>query len=284
MMKSNPLTNEVSVDRYGWSFGADLFDVYPVNFEGSFDDLLDFINKHRAPYKGKYYITSPMSPNGYRARGRRCKANALPRQWIAFDMDGELSDSAFIKVKKWFSQFNCIIYETASSKPNARRFRIILFLSRPVIEDEAKIIGGLVERDSGFEGWDSSTYRSAQPVFLPPTEVNLISLEGEPLNVDYWLSKLPPKSKLKYKINRSHSKVGQAVFEWFANNHMVLRVDDAMHEVICPWGHLHSDGRVGAALFEPSNLNNSAWGFKCLHAHCSDRTIKDIYRLMKAVG
>ena len=282
MMGSNPLINEVSVDRYGWSFGADLFDVYPVNFEGSFDDLLDFIHKHRAPYKGKYYITSPMSPNSYRARGRRCKANALPRQWIAFDMDGELSDSAFIQIKKWFSQFNCIIYETASSKPNARRFRIILFLSRPVIEDEAKIIGGLVEKATGFKGWDSSTYRSAQPIFLPPEGVKLFQFNGDILDVADWLSKSPPKPK--FKINRSPSKVRQDVFKWFSINRMVLKVDEAMHQVICPWAYLHSDGRVEAALFEPSTQNNSAWGFKCLHAHCSDRTIKDIYQLMRGVA
>jgi len=57
-----------------------------------------------------------------------------------------------------------------------------------------------------------------------------------------------------------------------------------MHKVICPWAHLHSDGRAEAALFEPSNENNLAWGFKCLHGHCAGRGIKDIYRLMKGAA
>lgn len=262
-----------------WSFGADKYDVRPVNYEGTMEDLINFIEENRAPYKGVNYITSAMLPESPRVRGKRCKDNALPRQWLAFDMDGDLSDPDFVRLVNWFKPFKCIIYETASSKKNSRRFRVLLMLSRPVVESEAKIIGELVQKATGFDGWDASTHRAAQPIYLPPTQAHLTTFDGELLDVSYWLSKAPPKPKPV--IRRYTPMPTKNVFGWFANHNMVLEVGSSKHTVVCPWGDLHTDGRVEAALFEPSPTNNLCWGFACLHSHCEDRGIKDIYRLMK---
>ena len=270
--KNKPLT---------WSFGLDIFDNRPINYRGDKEGLKSFIDDNRAPYKGKHYITSAMLPEGTRVRGKRSKENALPRGWLAFDMDGNLTDSDFAQAVHWFERFDCFIYETASSKKNARRFRVLLLLSRPVVEMEAKTIGELVQKASGFEGWDSSTHRCAQPVFLPPAGNELIDFNGQLLNVEEWLAKAPPKPRIKPR--KLLPQTTENIFGWFANNAMVLSVGGAMHKVVCPWSNLHSDGRVEAALFEPSNENNLCWGFKCLHAHCVDKGIKDIYRLIKGV-
>ena len=265
-----------------WSFGVDIFDNRPVNYRGDKEGLKAFIEEYRAPYKGKHYITSAMLPESDRVRGKRSKDNALARHWLAFDMDGNLTEAAFVQAVNWFARFDCLIYETASSKKDARRFRVLLLLSRPVAESEAKIIGELVQKASEFEGWDSSTHRSAQPVFLPPVGNELIDFKGEPLDVGYWLSKAPPKSKLPPR--RLTPQITENVFGWFANNGMVIAVGTSMHKVICPWNHLHSDGRSEAALFEPSAENNLNWGYRCLHSHCEDRGIKEIYRLMKGAA
>ena len=278
----NEQQNNEQQHRLLWSFGADIFDVRPVNYEGNKADLIAFINEYRAPYKGKNYITSAMLPESHRIRGKRCKDNALPRLWLAFDMDGDLAEPEFVRAVNWFEQFDCIIYETASSKKDARRFRVILLLSRPVVESEAKTIGDLVQKSSAFEGWDSSTHRAAQPVFLPPTQVHMIIFYGQPLDVSYWLSKAPLKPKPQ--IKRYAPMTTENIFGWFANHDMVLEVGSTMHKVICPWAHLHSDGRLEAGLFEPSAENNLSWGYKCLHSHCADKSIKDIYRLMRGVA
>lgn len=264
-----------------WSHGQDQCDVYPYNYQGSRVDLIAFLNENRAPYKGRYYITSAMAPVSARVRGRRCKKDALPRAWMAFDMDGNLSEEDFAKAKAFFSQFNCIIYETASSKPNARRFRVILLTSRPVIEDEAKIIGELIQNASGFTGWDNSTHRSAQPIFLPPIGVDLIVFDGGVLSVDQALATVPPKPPKKLITRCFLPTVAENVFGWFAQHNMVLEVGSSMHKVVCPWGGQHTDGRLEAGLFEPSAENNLSWGFKCLHAHCESKSIRDIYKLMK---
>ena len=264
-----------------WSFGQNQYDAYPYNYQGRKADLIASLNEYRAPYKGLYYITSAMAPVSARVRGRRCKKNALPRAWMAFDMDGNLNEEDFAKAKAFFSQFNCIIYETASSRVGARRFRVILLTSCPIIEDEAKILGELIQKASGFTGWDNSTHRSAQPIFLPPVGVDLIVFDGEVLSVNEMLATVPPKPPKKPINRRFLPTATENVFGWFAQHLMVLEVGSSMHKVICPWGDQHTDDRLEAGLFEPSSENNLSWGFKCLHAHCDSKSIKDIYRLMK---
>jgi hypothetical protein len=53
------------------------------------------------------------------------------------------------------------------------------------------------------------------------------------------------------------------------------------HSVVCPWSAEHTDAPRGeydtsAAIFELSEPGNR-WGFKCQHAHCAGRSIKDVY-------
>ena len=54
------------------------------------------------------------------------------------------------------------------------------------------------------------------------------------------------------------------------------------HAVICPWADEHSSesGLTEAALFEPRGPN-PAWGFKCQHNHCADRSIREVYALLR---
>lgn len=261
-----------------WAFAPDLFDNKPHCYQGTWADLLAFIRDNPAFEKGKNYICPAMHLDQPRQRARRCKANSLPRHWLAFDMDGNLSDEDFLFCTDFFSDLSCVIYETASSKPSARRFRVIVLLTRPVIEDEAKVIGELVQRASGFTGWDSSTHRAAQPVFLQPIGTPVVEFKGTPLDVAAWLAKAPPKPKPK---PRTYAPADGSVFEWFVASGLMLDVNAAKNTVICPWADLHSDGRVEAVLFEPSPENRGAFGFKCLHSHCEHRSIKDIYQLMR---
>src|SRR5688500_10072374 len=52
------------------------------------------------------------------------------------------------------------------------------------------------------------------------------------------------------------------------------------HAVICPWIDEHTtgipgdDGDTSTVIFEPNS--DHGWAFKCLHAHCVNRTVKDV--------
>jgi hypothetical protein len=59
-----------------------------------------------------------------------------------------------------------------------------------------------------------------------------------------------------------------------------LETRGPMHLVTCPWEDEHSiySGPTETALFTPSSDNEWAGGFKCHHAHCVDRSIRDVYQ------
>jgi hypothetical protein len=51
-------------------------------------------------------------------------------------------------------------------------------------------------------------------------------------------------------------------------------------DISCPWRNEHTDGvDSGTAFFEPDDIYPTG-GFKCLHAHCSDRHIKDLLEFL----
>lgn len=54
------------------------------------------------------------------------------------------------------------------------------------------------------------------------------------------------------------------------------------HGVTCPWADAHTveSGVSESALFELDDAANP-FGFQCQHAHCADRTIKDVYALFR---
>jgi hypothetical protein len=57
---------------------------------------------------------------------------------------------------------------------------------------------------------------------------------------------------------------------------------DGGHNVVCPWADEHSgeSGDTETVLYEASSKNGFKGGFKCMHDHCRDRTVKDLLKLM----
>jgi hypothetical protein len=56
---------------------------------------------------------------------------------------------------------------------------------------------------------------------------------------------------------------------------------DGRHAVVCPWVTEHSgdSGVTESVLFEPKAPGES-WGYKCMHSHCTGRTIRDVLRVL----
>jgi hypothetical protein len=47
-------------------------------------------------------------------------------------------------------------------------------------------------------------------------------------------------------------------------------------DIFCPWRGAHTKGEGGTAYFEPHTNGYAGPGFKCLHAHCVDKTIREL--------
>ena len=276
------MKNQKSIFRF--SFGSDTFDNQPA--QCSSPDWLDFckvFEDTRAPKKGMYQITAPMGGDG-----RRCKANALPRNWIAFDLDGgivegveqPLSDDALAEIRTAFAALGQgLTYETASSTAGARRARFVLSLDAEVSRDNAQrlclYIEGLLP-SGGY--WDRTVYRAEQPLFLPPEGVEVICFGAEPLSVEETLGMIPPPPKPKVWTAPPRTARQSVAYDLIlpALRQLGLYVKHkgaGQHDILCPWGNEHSDGRYEAAYFEPSGSNGGMGGFKCLHSHCEHRHI-----------
>ena len=55
--------------------------------------------------------------------------------------------------------------------------------------------------------------------------------------------------------------------------------------LLCPWQKHHSKdtGPSSTALLYPSEENNYAGAFKCLHQHCAGRRLGDLVDLLRRV-
>lgn len=262
----------------GWTLASDKFDNYPRSFAGTWDDLVQFINRYRARRKGVHGLAGL-----YANDGRRCLENALPRAWVPFDLDGEggVPDKVLNQAIEQFEGLTLVWYETASSKPNARKARILVQASRAVTDVESRSIGEQVALWSGVTGFDKSVYLLSQVCYLPPMNVPVFAEQGVPLDVDRILSKIP--KPLPKPVFAKPLMDAPDARSFFATNGLIKReVSGGLH-VVCPWADRHSkNDTTGTFYFEPSASNGYVGGFKCHHAHCADRTIGDVFRLMEA--
>jgi len=60
--------------------------------------------------------------------------------------------------------------------------------------------------------------------------------------------------------------------------------DAGMFRLVCPWAQAHTTGTAEAAYFRPNYGGYAGPGFKCQHAHCADRTIKDLRKFLGLPG
>lgn len=153
----------------------------------TFDEFVAALDADRAPTKqNSGYLCGPLNGDG-----RRCADGALPRRWIAVDLDRIAADM-LPDVRMWFSRFTGCGWPTHSSTQAEPRERALIELDRDATRDECILIGGMLAHDLGEEFGDAllvdaSTFRPEQPVFLPPTGVDLARFDGDPLNVDRYL-------------------------------------------------------------------------------------------------
>ena len=149
-------------------------------------------------------------PGGFRraiSKPHRCSDCALPRQWIGLDADDDhgqriITPEMFAALVAIVHRYSGFVYTTASDKPDARRCRIVLELDRTLTRAElihaSQAIRTRIDADmraGGFDpvAWDSACDRPEQPLYLPPTQAETYTLEGEPIRADDLLAGMVPE-------------------------------------------------------------------------------------------
>ena len=292
-------TGTEQLSLLGWSIALDKYDNFPTSFAGDFDDLSEYVEARRTVKKHQLAISGLFAKDG-----RRCLENAAPRQFLPFDIDGEdglgVDEECFAWLTQYFDHtFSSVRYETHSSKPDARKFRVIVELSERVTDAQSRGLGDFIAKQSGFPGvFDAAVYRLSQLCYLAPPWSEVVRSCAPVLNVQHTLrlaardgtyKEQRPRKAVPSLASDAIAKLQKNldipdIVAFFQQNGLVLRDSPKGLAVICPWvgEHTHQDP-TGTMLFRPSTDNGYIGGFHCCHSHCEFRNVKDIFKLIKGL-
>ncbi len=278
---------------FTYAVGRNRFDAHPTLVEAA--TLRDFaagVLARRAPSKDRAgYITA-----GFGGDGRRCSANALPRLWLALDVDG-IDPDVLPDWRMHLTRWRGFGWPTASSTPAAPRERVIVELSEPVNRAQGIGIGALIVEDTDTEFGaavriDACTFRAEQPCFLPVGDVRPFYLLGDPLVVPTWLAQAPPPPPAPPPASAEVAAIADArtryAVDALARAGMLIRrlENDRGYTLRCPWQAAHTTedppGSTATALLFPADGNGWRGGFRCLHGHCAGRGLRDLLALLSA--
>ena len=274
---------------YCWSIGRNRYDVHPT--PRSADTLRGFASdmlSHRAPDKASAgYVCAPFGGDG-----RRCAANALPRRWLALDVDG-IDANAHSDWRLFLARRRGYGWATASSTREAPRERVIIDLSEPVDRAQGIGIGVLIMRDvadhfAASVRIDPCGFRAEQPAFLALKGVKAFYLLGDPLDVPTWLSQAPAAPPLPPPATGAAAASAdarmRAIVEQLGDAGLLRQLlsNERGYSMHCPWQSLHTCESTpsSTALLFPNEENGWRGGFSCLHAHCAGRGLRNVVQLL----
>ena len=197
-----------------FSLGRSTYDNQPAQCTvADFDDFVTRISRTGSTQKGQAYVCAALAagqhPDTAKYPGTahwRVRNLALPRRFLALDADGFSSASVFTDLQREVSQWNSLVYTTASHTDAAPRARVLIELSREVDYAEGVALGEAVQRmleatlGAANITLDPSVYRATQPVFTPLVGSQSFRYLGTALDVDAvlsaWPAPLPPTGLL----------------------------------------------------------------------------------------
>lgn len=278
---------------FDFSLGTSRYDVHPKRMQAqSLREYARIVLSHRAASKATAgYISAAFGNDG-----RRSAANALPRRFLALDVDG-ITPDAFVAWRLFLTRWRGFGWPTASSTPDAPRERVVVELSETVDRHQGMQIGELLIRDVQDEfgvdvAIDRCTFRPEQPCFLPLHGAEPFYLLGDALDVHRWLEQVPnpppPPPPASVEVAeladvRMRHIVGQLQSAGLLTKPLANGRGYAM---VCPWQTTHTTadepGNSATALMFPSEANGWRGGFHCLHAHCAHRRLRDVADVLRA--
>jgi AAA domain/Primase C terminal 2 (PriCT-2) len=181
-----------------FSLGRNTFDNQPAQcIAADFDDFVTQIRQTGSTRKGETYICGPLAKGVHTDPVKnpgvghwRTRNLALPRRYLPLDADEFSSAPMFVDFQKEVSQWNSVVYTTASHTDQAPRARAIIELSRDVDYAEGIALGDALQRmleaNIGVSKitLDPSVYRAAQPVYTPLVGAQITRYVGPALDVD----------------------------------------------------------------------------------------------------
>lgn len=157
-----------------YSLGENKHDAQPQQHEA--EDLAAFAAEcldepSRSGTKGARYICGPLDVDIKNAKGNwRIAEAALPRRWLAVDIDGCPPDE-FPALRTWAKQWRHFRYTTASDTPESRRVRFVFDLADEVDRAQGIAHGEWLTAEVATVApgakVDPSVFRAEQQVFLP---------------------------------------------------------------------------------------------------------------------
>ena len=81
---------------------------------------------------------------------------------------------------------------------------------------------------------------------------------------------------------RSGAEVIDMQAEFMERGWYLNELASGKHAVRCPWSEAHSgqSGISETVIYEPQE-DGEVWGFRCMHSHCEERSIKDVWQLFR---
>lgn len=265
-----------------YSRGRDKFDAHPAQrTAATFDDFERAVLADRAPAKGRTYIAAPFRRNGD-GRPHRCKEGALPRAWLAFDLDGVRDAATLVDLCLLLQRFRGFCYTTWSHRPEVPRVRLILATTRPADRAECQRVSLAIEaairRELGDDAakFDRSVYRGEQPCYLAPADATTYRFDGAPVDVDATLQTAPLLDDERPGVSDRARDAAERdpIMRHLVDNGMVKReLEPGRFAVVCPCESEHtSESGDTATIYMLPNFGGVLYGkFHCLHAHCEGR-------------
>jgi len=195
--------------NFNFSYGRNTYDNQPTQLSAlNFDDLISQISNSGSRTKGQFYICSALKSglhddqSKYPGLGHwRLKRLAQTRRFLALDADYFATPADFVAFRDLVSQWNALVYTTASHTAQAPRARAIIELDKDVDNEEGVAIGCAVQRlvesalGLGIIKLDPSVYQASQPVYTPLRNAQQFITKGVALAVDATLAAWPAPQK-----------------------------------------------------------------------------------------
>jgi AAA domain/Primase C terminal 1 (PriCT-1) len=179
-----------------WSRGSSKLDAEPEQrLSPDFDAFVRALEVDRTPAKGLAYFAAPFSGNGNgNGHGHRGKETVLPVEFLILDLD-TLTPESEPDLLDWLKSFRGASWRTHSSTEQKPKRCALLQLARPATRTECIAINKVIARDAkdaiGVE-LDTAQFKPEQPRYMPPVGAAFARFWGEPINVDLYLTLLPP--------------------------------------------------------------------------------------------
>jgi RecA-family ATPase len=208
-----------------FSIGRNTYDNQPQQRQcTSPDEFFKELLADRSVEKGQKFVCGPIAlgthdkPEQYPGEAPwRLKKLALPRRFLAFDIDHCQSAEDFLRFRDSCEKFLTLIYTTASHQVDSPRFRAIVILDEELNPNECEALGRVLEKSFQWEmglnafKFDSSTYQPTQPVFTPLIRAEHWVTNGQLLNVSAYKHLLLPERPKNFLASAARVPLGAKV-------------------------------------------------------------------------